>query len=197
MQPPARRHNPLRTYQFRIGFAEGEYFAAVQRLSGLTLSVEATEIRQGGNNIHPHVHPDRATWEPLSLEQGLAVGSRLETWAGACLDFLEGRRPSEAVKRNVVIDVWDPQEHGGGAAEPGADIGDTGPGASLLRFRRYRVFNAWVSRLQALPQLDAMRDEVGLLVLELTHEGWRRDPELPPDLATASNQPAPSGAVTV
>jgi phage tail-like protein len=190
MQPALTRHNPLRTYQFRVGFdAEPDYFAAVQRLSGLSVSIEATEIREGGNSAHRIAHPDRATWEPLTLEQGLAVDERLERWAGACLDHLEGRRPAAAVKRTVVIDVWDPQQHGGSDASAAAQGPAGGPGQRAHRLRRYRVFNAWVSRLQALPQLDAMRDEVGLLVVELTHEGWRRDPQGPADLYGSGAEP--------
>lgn len=177
IQPVARplvRWDPFRTYQFRFGFdvpPASEYVGGVKRVSGLNMTIAAHEIREGGNSLHRYANPDRATWDPITLEQGIALNDTLERWAQAAVEFLRtGLRPEEPVKRNVFIDVWDP------AALDGS------------RLRRYRVFNAWVSRLQAIPQLDAMANEVALLTVELTHEGWKRvAPPFP------SPEPAPQG----
>lgn len=169
---PARPRNPLRTYQFRVGLlappagagddgaaAAGQerYVAGVKRVSGLNLTVAATEVREGGNALHRYANPDRATWDPVTLEQGLALDDTLERWARAAVDFLRTGTAdaSEPVKRNAFVDVWDPALPTEGRA------------------RRYLLLNAWVSRFQAIPQLDATASEVGLVVVELTHEGWR------------------------
>lgn len=187
VETPLLRWNPLRTYQFRIGIlprppeadvatrtflgqetsrAEApspvpeldQYIAGVKRVSGLNMTIAAHEIREGGNALHRYANPDRATWDPITLEQGLALDDTLERWARAAVDFLLlGVAPEQPVKRNVVIDVWD----------PGRPVG--------TRVRRYVVFNAWVSRFQAIPQLDATANEVALLTVELTHEGWRTE----------------------
>lgn len=192
---PTTRRNPLRIYQFRVGllpspadpesrafFADAggsvqaggalgtptDYVAGVRKVSGLTVTVAPSEVREGGNSLHRYANPDRATWDPITLEQGLAIDDTLERWAGAVVGFLRTGTvdPAEPVKRNLFIDVWDP-------ALP-ADA----------RVRRYLVFNAWISRFQAIPQLDAMGDDVALLSVELVHEGWRQD--APPELATST-----------
>jgi phage tail-like protein len=195
---PARPRNPLRTYQFRIALltppldadaagrtflgaeqgggrtsqatgGEERYVAGVKRVSGLGMTVAASEVREGGNALHRYANPDRANWDPITLEQGLALDDTLERWAAAVVGYLRtGTVDSEEpVKRNLFVDVWDP-------AVPSEE-----------RSRRYLVFNAWISKFQAIPQLDATSSEVGLLVVELTHEGWRSD--VPPTFETAAD----------
>jgi phage tail-like protein len=191
----ATPYNPLLTYQFRLQLLDlpadpspeqlgrstlgadpappstsppdvggaTAYVAGVRRVSGLTLTVAASETWEGGNSLHRYANPHRAVWDPITLEQGIALDTQLQSWAEAGIAFLRTGTVKEPVKRNVLLDVWD----------PGITSADR-PRA------RYLIFNAWVSKYQALPRLDAMADEVALLSVELTHHGWRRDP--PPDL---------------
>ncbi|MGS2617482.1 phage tail protein [Micromonospora sp. LZ34] len=149
----------------------------MQRVSGLNLTVSAHETWEGGNALHRYANPDRATWDPITLEQGLAIDDTLERWAAAVLRFLRTGRvePGEPVKRNVVIDVWDTRLHGFDLSR-GREPAEATNGASVdQRLRRYVVVNAWVSKFRAIPQLDALADEVALLSVELTHEGWHAD----------------------
>ncbi len=148
-----------------VGEIGGDYVAGVRRVSGLTLTIAGNETWEGGNSLHRHANPNRATWEPITLEQGLALDDTLERWAAAAVRFLRTGTvdPTAPVKRNLVLDVWDPAS--------------AGPGGAFQRLaRRYLVFNAWVSKFVAIPRLDAMADEVALLSVELTHHGWRADP---------------------
>jgi phage tail-like protein len=197
MVDEARPRDPLRTFQFRlqlespgpllgdqtaaattdeiVAAAAGPavYIAGVQKVSGLGVTIQPNEIWEGGNNLHRYANPDRAAWETLTLEQGLALDDTLERWARAALDFVTtGRAQSEAVKRRLYIDVWDPYLHGppqpGAAAAAGAGSSST----ALVRLRRYVVQNAWVSKFQAMPRLDSMSNEVGLISVEVTHDGW-------------------------
>lgn len=153
---PAGRRDPLRAYRFRVSLG-GEAVAGVQKVSGLRLTVGARETWEGGNALHRYANPDRATWDPVTLHQGLALGDTLERWATAVVGYLRtGRAPAgEAVKRDVVIDVledrWPP--------DPAAP-------------RSYLVHNAWISKYEALPALDALGHEIALVSVELTHEGW-------------------------
>lgn len=158
---PSSPRNPLRTYQFRVGVvdvagggAEVPYVAGVRSVSGLGAEVSAHETWEGGNNLHRYANPNRVTWGPITLEQGLALDDTLERWSEAVLEFaMSGRRPAAgAVKRQVILDVQDEN-----------------------RRRRYRIHNAWISKYQALPRLDAMSSEVALLSVELVHEGWVRE----------------------
>lgn len=179
----AQPRNPLRTYTFHLKL-DNAAVAGVRKVSGLTMNVQAHETWEGGNSLHRYAQPDRAMWEPITLEQGLALDDTLQRWAEAVIEFLHtGRRPNAPVKRNLVLEVWDPQASPGGFATPptaataGAGGGSSGTGETAARPRlplSYEIVNAWVSRYQAIPAVDAMTDEVGLLLVELTHEGWKR-----------------------
>ena len=185
----AARHDPLRNFQFRVKLLQGagsdEYIAGVQKVSGLNLSIGASETWSGGNSLHRYANPDKVTWDPITLEQGLALDDSLARWAEAVLEFVQrATPPSVPLKRNLAIDVWDPHKSMAG-----------GSGTPTERMRRFLVYNAWISRYQALPQLDAMGNEVALISVELVHEGWRAatSEDLPSDIVSFPD-PGSAGA---
>jgi phage tail-like protein len=188
VSPSARLRDPLRNFQFQVlidglnGLATP--VGGVQRVSGLSHAVTAYEVWEGGNNLHRYANPDKVTWDPISLEQGLALDDTLEQWASAVRHFAmtgqlltpPGAASPLRLKRNVVIEARDP------VFATTASHMATPKDATPLG-RRYRVFNAWISKYTALPRLDATAAEVALLTVELTHEGWALEPF-----------PAPAGA---
>jgi phage tail-like protein len=49
----------------------------------------------------------------------------------------------------------------------------------------YKIFRAWVSDYQAVPELDAhMMNAVGIQSITLQHEGWERDTSVPEPVET-------------
>lgn len=193
--PTALPRNPLRNYQFRVAVlslgeemtAATPYVAGVRTVSGLRAQVAASETWEGGNNLHRYANPSRVTWEPITLEQGVALDSSLEDWARVVLDFASsGKKPvTGAVKRQVVIDLWDENVHPDGppalAPPPPPSPSAVSPFTANLqvdiaqqgvRYKRYHVFNAWISKYSALPKLDSLTSEVALFAVELVHEGW-------------------------
>lgn len=183
--------NPLRTYQFRVrvqsfnqGRAADGYVAGVRSVSGLRTQIAPYEVWEGGNNLHRYANPNKVTWEPITLEQGIALDDTLETWAQVVLDFVATGKvdTTRPVKREVLIDVWDENAYPDGppTLSNKANLPSPSPTplppfpSSTPKFRSYRVFNAWISKYQALPKLDSMTSEVALLSVELMHEGWTR-----------------------
>jgi phage tail-like protein len=157
--------DPLRNFQFIVKLDDLGEVGGVQRVSGLSASVSPVETWEGGNNRHRYANPDKITWDPVTLEQGIALDDTLEIWAQAVQYFvMTGKIQSlpnavagaTAVKRNVTIELWPPSL----AAGP------------QLPERRYHLYNAWISRYNALPRLDALASEVALVTVELIHEGW-------------------------
>lgn len=173
--------DPLRTYQFRVGVfsaasAAPAYVAGVKSVSGLRAQVTPWETWEGGNNLHRYANPSKVTWEPVTLEQGLALDDTFERWAQAVLDFAAGATPQEPVKRQVVIDLWDEGAYPPGPPAPGAPptaASASAPG-NTARLRRYYLHNAWISKYQPLAKLDSLTSEVAFLSVELVHEGWVR-----------------------
>lgn len=177
----AQRRDPLRTFQFRVRF-EGDktpsdaatpYIAGVRSVSGLSWNLATYETWSGGNNLHPYVTPNRVSWDPITLEQGIARDGSLEAWAEAARVMVDApsATAARAARRNVRIDVWDHAVLGGTPAASG------GAGANAI-LCSYVVYNAWVRKYVALPRLDAMTSEIALASVEIAHEGWRR--EAPP-----------------
>jgi len=178
---PAVRRTPLRTFDFGLslqaGFAyssaakpsfgvKDRYIAGVRTISGLSFTVGPHELWEGGNNFSRHVNPEKVTWEPLVLEQGLAVDDTLVQWAEAARSYaLTGKvDDTRPVKRHLIIDMFKPR---------------TPDQAPLAVHQRFVVINAWVSKLVLLPKLDAMASEVALSTLEIVHEGWFADDPRP------------------
>jgi phage tail-like protein len=164
--------DPLRAYNFVVWSIAPTgvetMLAGVQKVSGLTAAVGAYETWEGGNNLHRYANPDKVTWEPIVLEQGLALDDTLEAWAAAGFHWARtSRRPAVPVKRLLRIDLLEPEVRRRGVVTPGAP-----PEAIPKATRQYLVKNAWVSRFSALPRLDALSQEVALLSVELIHEGW-------------------------
>ncbi len=160
------RRDPLRSFQFRIKFetgGTGEYIAGVRSVSGLTWTVAQFETWSGGNNMHPYVTPNRVSWEPITLEQGIALDAELENWAEAARRMALGGG-SKTARRNLRIDVWDPVVGGPDSSDP------------LQAVHSYLIHNAWVSKYVALPRFDATTSEIAVSSVEIIHEGWRRDP---------------------
>lgn len=168
--------DPLRVYQFRVKL--DQYVAGVRNVSGLSASVGAYEVWEGGNNLHRYAQPDKVTWDPITLEQGIALDDSLERWAQAVIDFsLTGLPPAaQPVKRNLQIELWDPLLADAAPQEEPTPREEDDAG----RVRVYEVFNAWISRYQALPQLDATSSEVAIVSVEIMHEGWRLRPQPQP-----------------
>lgn len=48
-----------------------------QRVSGMTSTIETTEVREGGENLFIHRLPTRVTYDNLVLERGMVIGSVL------------------------------------------------------------------------------------------------------------------------
>jgi phage tail-like protein len=204
MAPVVQARNPLRNYQFRVGvITTGQaptttYVAGVKGVSGLRMQVNPWETWEGGNNLHRYANPNKVVWEPVTLEQGLALDDTFERWAQAVVDYSIGlpATAKEPIKRQVYIDLWDDFLYPSGPPTPAPPRGASAPGqppngrepisanpqvpierttALGPRFRRYHLQNAWISKYAPLPKLDSMTSEVALLSVELVHEGWFKE----------------------
>ena len=99
---------------------------------------------------------DRIEAEAVEMEQGLTHDPVFEQWANL-VNNVEGDAAISLkdFRKDIVINVLNLQ------------------GTVAIS---YKLFRAWVSEYQALPELDAgSMDTVGIQTLTLQHEGWQRD----------------------
>lgn len=154
MPPRASKFDPFRKFKFRIRI-DGRVVAALTKCSALTISVQSTEFRAGDHDSFKQKLPGQVTFEPITLEQGVTTDKTFETWATLMSNYV-GNRGSDAEKKpdefrkDIDIEIY---------------------GLDNKRVKAYRVYNCWVSKYTAVPDLDATSSDVMIQTLELQNEG--------------------------
>lgn len=149
------RHDPYRTFKFQI-LIDGKPVAGLKKMGALKRKTEAIKWRTAGDPSKERILPGGTSYEPITLEQGLSHDPVFEGWANL-VNNIEGDAAMSLknFRKDIVINVLNLQ------------------GQVALS---YKLFRAWVSEYQALPELDAgAMNTVGIQTLTLQHEGWQRD----------------------
>jgi phage tail-like protein len=158
----AHRHDPYRTFKFQI-LIDGKPVAGLKKMGALKRKTEAIKWRAAGDPSTERILPGGSSYEPVSLEQGLSHDLVFEAWANQ-VNNVEGDAAMSLknFRKDIVINVLNLQ------------------GTVAIS---YKLFRAWVSEFQALPEMDAATmNAVGIQTITLQHEGWQRD--------TAVSEPA-------
>ena len=151
-----QRFDPYKNFKFRVKW-DGRYVAGVSKVSGLRRRTEVIEHREGGDPSTARKSPGRTTFEAITLERGITHDVEFERWANAVwtLGAAQGAEVSlRDFRKDVVIELYN---------EAGQIV------------LAYKVFRAWVSEYQVLPDLDANASSVAIETLKLENEGWERD----------------------
>lgn len=151
----AHRYDPYRSFMFQV-VIDGSPVAGLKKMSGLKRTVEAVKWRSAGDPTHERVLPGGATYEPITLEQGLSHDPVFENWANL-VNNIQGNAAMSLVnfRKDITINVLNLQ------------------GVPAIS---YRVFRCWVSEAQMLPEFDAgTRNAVAIQMIKLECEGWERD----------------------
>jgi len=151
----AHRHDPYRTFKFQI-LIDGKPVAGLKKMGALKRKTEAIKWRSAGDPSSERILPGGTSYEPVTLEQGLSHDPVFESWANL-VNNVEGDAAMSLknFRKDIVINVLNLQ------------------GTVAISYRLYR---AWVSEYQALPEMDAgSMNAVGIQTITLQHEGWQRD----------------------
>jgi phage tail-like protein len=151
-----QRFDPYKNFKFRVKW-DGRYVAGVSRVSALARTTEMVEHREGGDPSSNRRSPGRTSYEPVTLERGVTHDEEFERWANKVWNFGSGLGAEVSLKdfrKDIQIEFYNE--------------------AGQLAIT-YNVYRCWVSRYQALPELDANANAVAIQTLELQNEGWERD----------------------
>lgn len=151
----AHRHDPYRTFKFQV-VIDGQVVAGLKKMSALKKKTEPVKWRSSNDPTHERIMPGGTSYEPVTLEQGLTHDPVFEAWANL-VNNIEGDSGMSLknFRKDLVINVMNLQ------------------GLVAISYRLYR---AWVSDYQAMPDLDAgSMNTVGIQTVTLQHEGWQRD----------------------
>lgn len=150
------RLDPYKNFKFRVKW-DGHYVAGLSKCSALKRTTEVVEHREGGDPSTSHKSPGRTKFEAITLERGVTHDTDFEQWAAKVWNFGAGLGAEVSLKdfrKDLIIEVYN-------------EAGQLALG--------YKVFRAWVSEYQALPDLDANANAVAIQHIKLENEGWERD----------------------
>ena len=166
----ALRFDPYKNFKFRVK-CDGRYVAGVSKVSALKRSTEVVEHRDGGDPSLSRKSPGRSKYEPITLERGVTHDTEFESWANKVWNFGSGLGAEVSLKdfrKDLIIELYNE--------------------AGQLAVA-YKVFRAWVSEYQSLPELDANANAVAIQTLKLEHEGWEIDSDVPEPAEPAFVEP--------
>lgn len=149
------RHDPYRTFKFQI-LIDGKSVAGLKKMGALKKKTEAIKWRAAGDPSSERILPGGTSYEAITLEQGLSHDPVFENWANLVNNIEgDGGMSLKNFRKDIVINVLNLQ------------------GQVAIS---YKLFRAWVSEFQALPEFDAgTMNAVGIQTITLQHEGWQRD----------------------
>ena len=151
----AHRYDPYRTFMFQV-VIDGQAVAGLKKMGLLKKSTEVVKWRSAGDQAHERIMPGGTSFEAVTLEQGLTHDPVFENWANL-VNNIQGNAAMSLknYRKDLVLNVLNLQ------------------GQIAISYKLYR---AWVSEFQALPEFDAgTMNAVGIQTITLQHEGWERD----------------------
>ena len=155
----ATRVDPYKNFKFRMKW-DNHYVAGLSKCSSLKRTTEVVEHRAGGDPSTSYKSPGRTKYEAITLERGVTHDVDFEQWANKVWNFGSGLGAEVSLKdfrKELIIEVYNE--------------------AGQLALA-YKVYRAWVSEFQALPDLDANANAVAIQHIKLENEGWSRDEEV-------------------
>ena len=154
------RFDPYKNFKFRVKW-DGRYVAGVSKVSALKRTTEVIEHREGGDPSTSHKAPGRSKYDAITLERGVTHDVEFERWANKVWNYGSGLGAEVSLKdfrKDIIIELYN---------EAGQLV------------ISYKVYRAWVSEFQALPDLDANANAVAIQHIKLENEGFERDYEVP------------------
>jgi len=152
----AQRFDPYKNFKFRLKW-DGRYVAGISKVSSLKRTTEVVKHREGGDPSTSRKSPGRTEFEAITLERGVTHYPDFEAWAAKVWQVGVGLGSEVSLadfRKDVILDFYNE--------------------AGQLAIS-YKIYRAWVSEYQALPDLDANANAVAIQHIKLENEGWERD----------------------
>jgi phage tail-like protein len=156
----AQRFDPYHNFKFRLKW-DGRYVAGVSKVSGLKRMTEVVKHREGGDPSSSRKHPGRTEYDAVTVERGITHDLEFHNWTNKVWNYGHGLGAETSLKdfrKDMIIDVYNEA------------------GQLVLS---YKVYRAWISEYQALPDLDANANAIAIQHIKLENEGWERDTAVP------------------
>jgi phage tail-like protein len=176
--------DPVRNFRFLVDFkpnsaTPGYGFSASMgftSVSGLTISTEAIQYREGGYNTTVHQLPGQTSFSPITLSKGVFQGDSSQlNWMKRLFSITSAGAKGGVgadFRCNLDIRVLS-HPNPAGTSDSGANAslaGKTNSDAPHVALR-FKVYNAWITNL-SYSNLDAGGNSLMVEEMTLVHEGW-------------------------
>lgn len=197
---PTTRTDPIRSFKFEVqfitptgttaqpiaagapgttantltDFAAGLGSIGFAAMSGLAVTNEVIQYREGGMNTHPHKMVGQTDFAPISFQRGVFEGQdQLWKWQRFIHNWQNGAPGSTGgsdYRCDVVVWVYD---HPHSNATYSDNIGNTGEQGTQIGNKKLgiKIFNAWPASF-TMSGLNASGSEIMVHELSLVHEGF-------------------------
>jgi phage tail-like protein len=166
-----QRFDPYKNFKFRVKW-DGRFVAGISKVSPLRRTTEVVRHRSGGDASSSRKSPGRTEYEPITLERGVTHDQEFEKWANKVWNYGSGLGAEVSLKdfrKEIILEVYN----------------ESGQLAIA-----YKIYRAWASEFQALPDLDGNANAVAIQTLRLENEGWERDYDVPEPAEESFTEPA-------
>ncbi|GAA3756209.1 phage tail protein [Terriglobus aquaticus] len=153
------RFDPYKKFKFRLKW-DGRYIAGVSKVSELKRTTEVVVHREGGDPNTSRKSPGQTDFAPIRLERGVTFDPAFEAWANKVWQLHAGAGSEVALadfRKDLLLEL---------SNEAGQVV------------MAYKIYRAWVSEYQALPELDSTGNAIAIESIVLQNEGWERDPSV-------------------
>lgn len=159
------RLDPYKNFNFRVKW-DGQYIAAISRVTGLVRTTDVVEHREGGDPSTSRKSTGLTQFAPITIERGLTDDPAFENWANLVWKLGAGTGAESSLnefRKDIFVELYN---------EAGQLV------------RAYKVYRCWPSEDGALPVLDANASAVAIEHIKLENEGWERDISVVPAAQT-------------
>lgn len=152
------RYDPYKNYRFKVKIGT-DYVMACNKVRELERTTKPVDFRAGGDPSLVRKSPGQTSYDPITLEAGVTHDPTFEAWANKVWTNSLSKKGSNDVslkdsRKDLIIELYNE--------------------AGQLAMA-YKVYRAWVSEYQAMPELKGDGNETAITSIELEHEGWERD----------------------
>lgn len=185
-------NDPVRNFRFIVSFFPTAYAKAKKgtgwtpegrigfnSVSGLSVSLEAFQIREGGYNTTYHQIPTQIAYSPVTFQRGVLLGSSQHwDWFRNFFSVLQGKRSAAddgsvaLFRADVEVSVlhYPIRYANGSVSYGGQNIFESQAAFDDSVAMRFRLYNCWPSSV-AYSDLNASDSALMVEQVTLVHEG--------------------------
>lgn len=150
------RYDPYKSFKFEVEImGQNMTFtkAGFQKVTGLNMSTEVVEYREGGDSDTVSKTPGLTKFDPITLDRGMSDDADMWNWSMKVFDYNSVNQTNAKFRTNMKIKLKDRE-------------------GNIVKI--WAVPNCWVSEYKT-GEFDAQSNNIMIETMTVQHEGWYRE----------------------